>query len=113
MGKKGIFVMKIINGVKHLSTWDIIKTYCYTKIALGVKHPVSINRIPPEPTQDTIYNLAIVLDDEVQDIMRAQGRLAALLVSNPKFIEFDPEQDQPAIGWLVNDGNFINPNQED
>lgn len=105
--------MKIVNGVKHLSTWDVIKRYCYTKIALGMKQPVSMSKIPPEPTQEQIYHLAVVLDDEVQDIMRTQGRLAALLVSNPKFIEFDPEQEHPLIGWLVNDGNFINPNQED
>jgi hypothetical protein len=38
--------------------------------------------------------------------MRAQNRLAALLLSQPLIVEFDPEQVKPNIGWSYKEEEF-------
>ena len=63
---------------------------------------------PPPPPSEEIGYLAIVLDGVVEDVMRAQPRLVALLLSNPEFVEFDPEKDRPQIGQTkYQNGTFI------
>jgi hypothetical protein len=59
---------------------------------------------PPE----NINYVAIVLDGVVEDVMRCQDRLAALILSNPQFVEFDPEKDRPQIGLTkYENGKFV------
>jgi hypothetical protein len=101
------------DGVHVLSTWDIIKNYCYNKIVFGIKEPVGNNSIPPAPDDDLVSHLAVILDDRVQEIMRAEQRFTSLLLSQPKFVEFNPNTDEyPGIGWEYLDGSFIEPTQE-
>lgn len=64
---------------------------------------------PKIPEEDVNY-IAIVLDGVVEDVMRAQNRLAALILSNPEFVEFDPKDDRPQIGETrYEDGKFVYP----
>ena len=101
------------DGVHVLSTWDMIKDYCYRKIAFGIKEPVGNNSIPPAPDEDSISYIAVILDDRVQEIMRAEQRFTSLLLGQPKFVEFNPKTDAyPGIGWEYVDGEFIKPTEE-
>ena len=96
--------------VHELSTLDLIRKFLISRI------PVAKNKLdnkslfepPPPPPSEEIAFLAIVLDGVVEDVMRAHPRLAALLLSEPKFVEFDPEKDRPQIGLTkYSDGSFV------
>jgi hypothetical protein len=60
-----------------------------------------------------INHLAIVLDGNVEEVMRAQNRLAALLLSSPDFVEFDPKVQKVSVGYKFEDGKFIKNETED
>jgi hypothetical protein len=68
---------------------------------------------PPPPPGETIMTLAVVLDGEVQEVIRAQARMTALFLSTPQFIEV-PEDTvlRPTIGWTYKDGVFVPPMTE-
>lgn len=59
-----------------------------------------------------IYSLALVLDDEVQDIIRTEERLWALLISGAKIVDITDLEIQPAINWMYDEeiDAFENPN---
>jgi hypothetical protein len=98
------------DGIAYYSTWDLIKRF-FTKNK-KYKEKLSVNEeIDKMPSVTVEMNhLAIVLDGEVQEIMRAQNRLAALLLSEPKFVEYDPSEFQIEIGWLY-DGKEFTPGE--
>jgi hypothetical protein len=73
------------------------------------KSPVSSGAPLPPPTGVPITKLAIVLDGEVQEVIRAQDRMTALLLSDPDFIELSVDFDNVTIGWKYEDGKFIAP----
>lgn len=50
-----------------------------------------------------ISSIAIVLDGEIQDIIRTEPRLAALLLSEPKFIDVTELEIKPYIGWAYDE----------
>lgn len=54
------------------------------------QQPMSDPSKPVIPSDVEMNHIAVVLDGVVQDVIRAQNRIAALFLSNPKFIEFDP-----------------------
>ena len=63
-----------------------------------------------------VNHLAIIIDGEVQDIMRAQNRMAAMLLSDPQFVLFEPSKTKVGLGYGYRDGKFIEPkveNEED
>ena len=84
--------MKIKDGVQYLNTWDIIKSKL--KKPKIQKQSLSQSIVPPEPFGVTINSIAIVLDDEVQEVIRTEDRLAALLLSSPTFVQFFPEKNE-------------------
>lgn len=95
------------NGVRKVTTREIISNIILNKRKYKNKISLQSNAIPPAPPKSKINHLAIILDNEVQEIMRAENRLAALLLSNPEFVEFDPEEVRPDIGWNYVDGKFV------
>lgn len=93
------------DGIIYLNTWDLIKKIFIKKknkekISLDVSSGNQPKSIP------NVNHIAVILDNEVQEIIRAQNRLSALLLSNPIFIEFDPHEVRPEIGWNYIDGEF-------
>jgi hypothetical protein len=65
------------------------------------------------PRDITIGVIAIVLDGEVQEVIRAQDRMAALFLSNPEFVEIPEElKPKPTIGWKYENYEFVNPNPQ-
>lgn len=97
--------------VHTLSLWEIIKRALEAKLP-AIKLPASSGagaQVSP-PQNVTINHIAVVLDGRVEEIIRAQNRLSALLLSGPQFIEYDPEKDQPIIGETTyENGKFIHP----
>lgn len=67
------------------------------------------NTPPPQPQGITINHIAVVLDGKVEEVIRAENRLAALFLSNPEFVEFDPNKERPTIGWIYDGESFRNP----
>lgn len=52
------------------------------------------------PDEDVIkvYQIAVVLDNEVVEVLRAQEKLADILLSSPKFVSFSSEETDVEIG---------------
>jgi hypothetical protein len=100
------------DGVIILSALDIIKGWFSKRKRFENKQSLLYNLVPPAPFGEKIVTIAIVLDEEVQEIIRAQSGLAALFLSNPSFEEIsenlDPG-DTPKIGWKHINGRFFNP----
>ena len=94
-----------VNIIK-LSTVGIIKEFLAKRKAFKNKKEVASESFLPTPPSSTINHIAIILDGEVQEIMRAQNRLTALLLSDPKFVVFDVDDVRPEIGWKYHDGKF-------
>lgn len=46
-----------------------------------------------------IYSIAIVLEGKIQDIVRAEVRLASMLLSEPILVDITEDHSHPAIGW--------------
>ena len=98
------------NGVIVLSTWDIIRAWFSKRKRFENKQSLLYNMVPPEPPGEKIISIAIVLDEEVQEIIRAQSGLASLFLSNPSFVEISKELDPestPTVGWKYIDGKFF------
>lgn len=62
--------------------------------------------------ENKIYSIAFVLDGEVQDILRAEERLWALLMSQPLILDITDLEQKPQINWTYNEetGEFKDPN---
>lgn len=107
------------NGHNHhkVTTLDLIREYLRLKISkmTNNKLPVvnnNISMIDALP-KEQVNHIAIILDGRVQEILRAQNRLAALLLSEPEFVNFDPKETEVGIEYLYVDGKFIKEeNQE-
>lgn len=94
------------DGIIRLTTKDLVKDFLKKRKRFKNKVQIGSDAIPPAPPRSSINHLAIILDGEVQEIMRAQNRLAALLLSEPQFVEFDPDEVKPDIGWIYSNGKF-------
>lgn len=63
-----------------------------------------------------IFTLALVIDNEVIDIMRTEERLMAILTSEPKIIDLTEKDYFVGVGWnyIEETGEFItNETQEE
>lgn len=119
MAKKELWIMfkrkrknKHIPGtnIHQLTTMDLVRQFLISRLPVQKQKldNKSLFEPPPPPPSEEIGYLAIVLDGVVEDVMRAQPRLVALLLSNPEFVEFDPEKDRPQIGQTkYQNGTFI------
>lgn len=59
---------------------------------------------PPKNVE--IYTIAVVLDGEVWEVLRAQEKLADLFLANPTFILVTDETGTPKIGMKYEDEQF-------
>lgn len=59
-------------------------------------------------------HLAIIIDNEVVEVMHCSERLEAILLSNPSFVKISSEiESVPEIGFLYDNGVFKKPRVED
>lgn len=67
---------------------------------------------PAPPAEEKVYHLAIVLNNQVKDVLRTNEKLAELLTKNIEFIAFDPELDDVRIHSMYEDGEFVTNNHD-
>lgn len=109
-------VIKVPSVVQRLSILDLIKITILNKFAkseIKKQSPEGNGSTMPDPsTWDEISYIAIVVDGKVADVMRAQPRMASILLSQPLFVEFDPENGtRPMVNDEYKDGKFIHNEQ--
>lgn len=96
--------------LKKISTLDLIKKAVLDYLdrkKQGKKSPISKNGFVPDMnSMRDITFMAIVIDNEVMDIMRAQPRLASMLAAKPTFVPFDPNEYQVQLGDIYEDGKL-------
>lgn len=99
----------------EMSTLELFRAYIISKLPKG-KQKLSRqqSRLNEPPKNVSINHIAIVLDGIVEEVFRCENRLAALLLSEPTFIEFDPEKEYPVISLTrYEDGSFNTPSQQE
>lgn len=95
----------------EMSLLELIKTLIISKLPKGKEKLQKKYSGPPENV--VINEIAIVLDGTVEDVIRCQNRLAALLLSGPDFVELPKGSKRPKIGITgYKDGKFIEPNND-
>jgi hypothetical protein len=97
-----------IDEVVKLSLWDLIKMGIYKLVGTRVKLPAVLD-VPAPPPPVKINHIAIVLDGRVEEVIHTENRMAALLLSEPQFIEFEEPGPIPTIGWLWDGNEFTAP----
>jgi hypothetical protein len=104
-------VIKVPGDVKRVTTLDLIKmaalSYIERKNAKKQSAISSSSFMPDMSIMQDISFLAIVVDGEVQDVMRAQPKLTSILMAEPQFIKFDPNQIQVFPGDKYNGSEFV------
>jgi hypothetical protein len=110
----------------ELSTLDLIKKVIIDKLLLGKNgaeayHKLQVDyaekeakRDPRnnfEPQQIKAYSLAVILDGKVIEILRAQEKLADILLARPEFIIFSPTESKVEIGDIYEEGQFYKNQQ--
>lgn len=99
-GKKREKIVNYDSGHYHqLNTIDLIRLFIISKLPVtkqSFQRKVTEAQSPPENI--SVNHIAIVLDGVVEETIQCQNRLAALLLSNPSFVEYNPEEDKPIIG---------------
>jgi hypothetical protein len=70
----------------------------------NIDEMVQINR-----SLETLANhIAIIVDNEVVDVIHCDEKLGAILLSDPTFISISaPSENSPTTGWSYIDGKFI------
>ncbi len=96
----------------YITTWQLFRKYLASKLPVqkqsAIDYNASILNSAPKGVQ--INHIAIVLDGRVEEVLRAQNRLSALLLSNPTFVAFDPQEVYPKIGITeYKDDQFVDP----
>lgn len=103
--------MKTKKPYEQMTTWELLGAYLISRLPRGKEKLVKEQEKFNEPPQNiSINHIAVVLDDNVEEVLRCENRLAALLLSNPEFVDFDPEENYPKVGLTKYvEGKFINP----
>lgn len=100
---------------KKITTLELLRIWLQKKIGVTTKQPAahSHEAAPAAPSHGQINTIAIVLDGLVQEVIRAENRMTALMLSEPEFVLVSAEAKKPKVGWYYKDGEFVNPNEED
>jgi hypothetical protein len=96
----------------YITTWQLFRRYLESKLPTQKQSAIDYNAslLNSAPKDIQINHIAIILDGRVEEIIRAQNRLSALLLSDPVFVEFDPTQVYPKIGITeYRNEEFVDP----
>jgi len=103
-------VVNVPGDVKRITTLDLIKMAAIKLLdnKKSKKSVISENGIIPDMSRmNDISTLAIIVDNEVVDVMRAQPRLTSILLSEPRFVKVNETDGGIKIGDKHLDGKFI------
>lgn len=106
---------KVPTPYHQMTTLELFRSYLISKLPKGKEKLVNEQTRANNPPENiTINHIAIVLDGVVEDVIRCQNRMAALLLSEPQFIEFDPQKEYPQVSVTQYiDGKFVTPKNEE
>ena len=96
----------------NLTMWQVLKLFIYKYSQPTVKKAIPASKPTTIPEGVTVNHIAVILDGEVQETLMLENKLAALLLSKPKFVQFDPHVVRPLIGWGYSKGEFILPEHD-
>jgi hypothetical protein len=84
------------------------------KIAKASPVKETFNQPKEMHSEVKIYSIAIVLDGEVQDVIRTETKLAAMLLSDPIFVDTTDLEEKPGIGtkYDLEKGEFVHHHEE-
>jgi hypothetical protein len=101
---------------RELSLLEIIKIFFFSRIKKNSnKESFSVKNQPPPPPPPEgviINHIAIILDGRVEEVVRCENRLAALLLSDPDFVDFDPEKVKVLVGETEYSSNQFKNSEE-
>lgn len=103
-------IVKVPGDVKRVSTLDIIKMAILRTMnrKKTKKSAISQNGIMPDMSRmNDVSTLAIIVDGEVVDVMRAQSKMTSILLANPIFAKIDDSAGHVRIGDTYKDGVFV------
>lgn len=101
------------NEKKHshhrVTTFQLIKRWLDSRIPTPKELPLNPDEVllRQSPHNKHVHHLAIVLDGEVQEVIRADSTMAALFLSEPKIVEFNPLIENVTIGTKYEDGKLL------
>lgn len=97
--------------VKVLTTREVLRAWLTRKLGVTTKRPVQahVEHVPGPPADREVNTVAIILDGQVQEVIRAENRMTALLLSNPEFVVVNDVTPTPTIGWEYSNGEFFSP----
>jgi len=102
---------------RELKTIELVREFLISKLTPRAEKQSVVRKkvvdaaAPPENV--TINSIAVVLDGRVEEVIRCQNRLAALLLSSPEFVEFDPEAVNVQVGKTkYEDGKLENEKEQ-
>jgi hypothetical protein len=93
----------------NLTMWQVVKLFIYKHAQPTIKKAIPKSKQTTIPEGVTVNHIAVILDGEVQETLMLENKLAALLLSKPKFVQFDPHVVRPLIGWKYKSGAFEIP----
>ena len=93
----------------NLTMWQVVKLFLYKHAQPTIKKAIPKSKVTTVPEGVTVNHIAVILDGEVQETLMLENKLAALLLSKPKFVQFDPHIVRPLIGWKYKSGAFEIP----
>jgi len=99
---------------QKVNTYQYLKRKWKKRKDIRDKQPSSNPLVqPPMPSNIVTATIAIILDGEVQEVIRAQDRMAALLLSEPTFVEVSSDLAvAPTIGWKYENEEFVKPDED-
>lgn len=98
-----------------ITTRELIRNWLQKKVGVTTKRPAThthATAAPAMPSHGQINTIAIVLDGVVQEVIRAENRMAALLLSEPHFVLVKDTDKKPTLNWIYNNGKFTDPDEE-
>lgn len=108
-------VIKVPHVRQRLSTIELLRRllFLWLEARTAKKRPAKdpAAGMPDVSSWKNSYHFAIVVGEDVVDVMHVQPKMAAWLKSDPKFIQFDIEEGYPVHpGFIYKDGKFVDPN---
>lgn len=112
----------------QLTTLQVLKLFFIDKLILrkdGAQRVHELNLIAqekarlsdpsynPEPKEISVYTLAMVIGEDVVDVMRVNEQLADYLLLRPEFVVFSPSEVAVRPRDKYIDGKFVSRNDEE
>lgn len=113
--------VKLDRSIVQLTTWQMLQIFFINKLILGKNGAEEYAKIiqenrekkhshhtteEHEPKDVPVYNIALILDGKVVEVLRAEERLADILLAKPDFVLFNSAETMVKIDGEYREGRF-------